>query len=236
LSDGLNPHSALENRFILAVRESYGEYLAYGARSSRKLRPLHQWVADEMQNALRGGYAVQSLRKEKQGGEETIAGRYYDKAVDVSIAKGGGAPVATISIKFVTSNFRQNANNYFEHLMGETANIRRNDIIFGHLMVLPTVLPYFKKSGEIDREERVLNRHLQKYVELGCDDDYPHRPDAMGIGLVSLPLDDLSDVCRIEPANLAEMEISQSVRAALEREFSVPYFMRNMKKRIEEKA
>jgi len=98
------------------------------------------------------------------------------------------------------------------------------------------VLPYFKRSGEIGREERVSNRHLKKYVELGCDDDYPHRPDAMGIGLVSLPLDDLSDVRRIEPANLAEMEISQSVRAALEKEFSVPYFMRNMKKRIEEKA
>jgi len=236
LSDGVNPHSALENRFILAVRESYTQYLAYGSRSSRKLRPLHQWVADEMQSALGEGYAVQSLRKNEQDGEETVAGKYYDKTVDVSIAKGDGASMAIISIKFVTSNFRQNANNYLENLMGETANLRRNDIIFGHLMVLPTVLPYFKRSGEIGREERVSNRHLKKYVELGCDDDYPHRPDAMGIGLVSLPLDDLSDVRRIEPANLAEMEISQSVRAALEKEFSVPYFMRNMKKRIEEKA
>ena len=231
-----NPHSALENRFILAVRESYTQYRAHGSRSSQKLRPLHQWVADEMQSALGEGYVIQSLRKKKQGGEETVAGRYYDKTVDVSVAKGDDTPMAIISIKFVTSNFRQNANNYFEHLMGETANLRRNDIIFGHLMVLPAVLPYLKKGGEIEREERISNQHLQKYVELGCDDDYPHRPDAMGIGLISLPLDDLSDVRRIEPANLTEMEISQSVRAALEKEFSVPCFMRNMKKRIEEKA
>ena len=40
--------------------------------------------------------------------------------------------IATVSFKFVTSNYKQNANNYFENLMGETANIRRQNIGFAH--------------------------------------------------------------------------------------------------------
>jgi len=113
-----NSHSALELRFIRAVRESYSAYNEYGARSNQKLRPLHQWVADEMQRMLGNGYALQGLRKDDDGGESTVAGKYYDKTVDVSIAKVDAAPMAIISIKFITSNFKQNANNYFEHLMG----------------------------------------------------------------------------------------------------------------------
>lgn len=230
-----NQIAALEGRFILAVRESYAAYNEHGARSNQKLRPLHQWVADEMQRMLGGGYSLQSLRKGDEGGEETVAGKYYDKTVDVSIAKYGGAPMAIISIKFITSNFKQNANNYFEHLMGETANLRRNDIVFGHLMVLPTVVPYLKRGGAIDHEEHISTQHLQKYVKLGQDNDYPHRPDAMGIGLISLPLDDLSDVRRINLANLDTMDIKPKVRAALENKFSVPRFMRDMKRLVEMK-
>jgi len=228
-----NSHSALELRFIRAVRESYSAYNEYGARSNQKLRPLHQWVADEMQHMLGDGYALQGLRKDDDGGEATVAGKYYDKTVDVSIAKVDAAPMAIISIKFITSNFKQNANNYFEHLMGETANLRRGGILFGHLMVLPTVVPYLKRGGAIAHEERISNRHLKKYVKLGQDDDYPHRPDAMGIGLISLPLDDLRDAHKIELADLTKMEISESVRAALQNEFSVPRFMRSMARLVE---
>jgi len=231
----VDQNSELEDRFILAVRESYTAYSEYGARSNQKLRPLHQWVADEMQRMLGDGYALQSLRKDDEGGEDTVAGKYYDKTVDVSIAKGDAAPMAIVSIKFITSNFKQNANNYFEHLMGETANLRRGGILFGHLMVLPTVVPYLKRGGAIASEERISNRHLQKYVKLGQDGDYPHRPDAIGIGLVSLPLDDLRDAHKIEVADLATMEISESVRAALMNEFSVPRFMRNMTRLVEAK-
>jgi len=230
-----NSPPTLENRFILAVRESYAAYNEHGARSNQKLRPLHQWVADEMRRMLGGGYSLQSLRKDSEGGESTVAGKYYDKTVDVSIARVGHAPLAIISIKFITSNFKQNANNYFEHLMGETANLRRGGILFGHLMVLPTVVPYLKRGGAIAHEERISNRHLKKYVKLGQDDDYPHRPDAMGIGLISLPLDDLSDAHKIELADLTEMEISESVRAALQNEFSVPRFMRAMQRLIQAK-
>ncbi|MDD9823231.1 MAG: hypothetical protein OXU98_10180 [Gammaproteobacteria bacterium] len=230
-----NSYSALESRFIRAVRESYTAYNEHGARSNQKLRPLHQWVADEIQRLLGDGYSLQSLRKDDEGGEETVAGKYYDKTVDVSIAKDDAAPMAIISIKFITSNFKQNANNYFEHLMGETANLRRGGIIFGHLMVLPTVVPYLKRGGAIAHEEHISNQHLQKYVKLGQDDDYPHRPDAMGIGLISLPLDDLSDANKIKLADLTKMEISESVCAVLENEFSVPRFMRDMQRLIEAK-
>ena len=105
-------HSALYDRFICAVQKSYDAYRKHGARSNQKLRPLHQWVADEMKTALGKEYETQSLRIDN-GSEETISGKYYDKTVDVSISKTGGAPLAIVSIKFITSNFKQNANNLF---------------------------------------------------------------------------------------------------------------------------
>jgi len=55
----------------------------------------------------------------------------------------------------------------------------------------------------------------------------------MGIGLISLPLDDLRDAHKIELADLTKMEISESVRAALQNEFSVPRFMRSMARLVE---
>lgn len=225
----------LNDRFVNAIRNSYANYNEHGARSDRKLRPLHQWVADEMQSALGEGYVLQGLRESGEGGEETIAGKYYDKKVDVTIAKEGGDPLAIISVKFITSNFKQNANNYFEHLMGETANIRRRDIVVGHLMALPNELPYLNKDNEIVRRETITTTHLRKYVELARDESYPHRPDAIAISVVSLPMDNLADHRRIKLMDLEAMDVSGDIKDALAGEFSLPHFICTMKNLVRKK-
>ncbi|MDA7955636.1 MAG: hypothetical protein MPK11_07915 [Gammaproteobacteria bacterium] len=223
--------ATLEDRFVCAVRESYGEYNTHGARSSKKLRPLHQWVAEEIERELGAEYKTESLRKDS-GREETIAGKYYDKVVDVSISKKGGAPLAIISIKFITSNFKQNANNYFEHLMGETANIRRAGVGFGHLMVLPEKIPYLKRGGQKDHTEEIGDAHLQKYVELSNDTDHPHRPDVIGIGIVSLH----KSPDKIELADVRKMKLRAEIQSALANELSVPNFFQKMKLLTQTKA
>ena len=223
-----------DGRFLLSVQESYAKYNEHGARSTEKLRPLHQWVSDEIQSALGSRYAIRGLRKESQGAEDKISGKYYDKNVDISICKQD-VPLAVISVKFITSNFKQNANNYFEHLMGETANIRRGDVGFGHFMVLPYKLPYFNKGGESIRIETVKNAHLQKYVKLAQDCDYPHKPDAIGIGVISLPLDDLENFSGIGLIDLNQTELSADIKSALAGELSASSFISKMKALVEQK-
>lgn len=52
-----------------------------------------------------------------------VKGKYYDKDIDITVTKDN-KPVMCIGIKFITSNYKQNTNNYFENMMGETANIQ----------------------------------------------------------------------------------------------------------------
>ena len=225
----------LTGRFTHAIQESYAQYNAHGARSPKKLHPLHQWMADEMRHALGSEYLIQSLRKSGGENEETIHGKYYDKKVDVAVSKKGGEPLAIISVKFITSNFKQNANNYFEHLMGETANIRRRNVGFGHFMVIPEVTPYLDKEGNITSEERIGTGHVQKYINLAHDEDHPHKPDAIGISIICLPVDDLNDVSRITLADLGAMSVSEDVKNALKGELSLSNFIHKMKNLVEEK-
>lgn len=92
--------------------------------------PIHLWFAKAIGNKLGKGYSVRSLGK---GGEFVMSGKYYPKTLDISIFKSKKI-IATISFKFVTSNYKQNSNNYFENLLGETANIRRVGVGFAHII------------------------------------------------------------------------------------------------------
>ncbi len=95
-------------------------------------------------------------------------------------------PIVAVSIRFIGSNFKQNANNYFENLLGECANLRRKRIGFAHFLVLPLLLPYRDRSGEIIRYEKIEETTLSKYFLLYEDDEHPHRPDVLGLALVKI--------------------------------------------------
>lgn len=231
----------LNDRFIDAVRESYAKYNSDGARSPKKIRPLHQWVADEMQCALTDTYILASLTKDGHGKERKVVGKYYDKRVDIAISKTAkGDPIAIISVKFVASNFKQNANNYFEHLMGETANIRRTGTIVGHLMVLPEKIPYFNNKGKITHLETIKSHHLAKYIKLAKDENHPHKPNVLGVGVIDLHVGDWKkdnkiDHAKIGWADLNRTELDQESKDTLSDELSVSRFITTMKSLVEEK-
>ncbi len=67
-----------------------------------------------------------------------------------------------MGLKFVTSNYKQNANNYFESMMGETANIQRQNIPYAQVIVLRYETPYYKKKDWTSRK----TKHLQKLKSL----------------------------------------------------------------------
>ena len=79
--------------------------------------------------------------------EGDIQGRYVDKKVDITVCSADTqTPLAGIAVKFVMQNYSQNSNNYFENMLGETANIRANNCPYFQIFIILDRLPYYKKD------------------------------------------------------------------------------------------
>ena len=175
----------MQNSFIKAIEETFIKYDAHGARSNKKLIPLHSWFAMTMKEKLGDSYLVEGLA---HGGEQSLDGKYYPKTLDISIKKDNKI-ITTISLKFVMCNYKQNSNNYFENLLGETSNIKRVGVGFAHFFVLRSKTPYRDKNkgnlhGKTKKYEEITRKYLLKYLKLHADLDFPHKPDVLGIALI----------------------------------------------------
>ena len=214
----------LQFNFIKAINASFSAYNKKGgARSNKKLIPIHKFLSETILRKLKNKYSIKSLGI-GDGKEATIDGKYYPKDLDVAIFKNNKI-VATVSFKFVTSNYQQNANNYFENLMGETANIRRQNIGFAHFLVLRGHTPYYSKNkgnlrGKEKKIEIISEKHLQKYIKLFNDMDFPHKPDLMGVCLL-----DFNKNKKAKLVNLDDFDFSIETKRLLENEFSFNKFL-----------
>lgn len=163
----------MNNQEILEViRDSFKNYLEVGtSRSTAKLKILHGGISKDIINRLGPGYSIQSqgYGNDKEG---IIQGKYYPKNVDITVYSNK-EPVAGYAVKFVMRNYSQNSNNYFENMLGETANIRANGIPYFQIFIIFDKVPYYKKGGELSRYD-VFNEHnVSKYLALSNDDtDY----------------------------------------------------------------
>ena len=158
-----------------AIRDSYFNYLRFGDRSEKKLKPLHGWIGNTISSFIpKERYDVYFLN----GKEVQTECEYYKKMIDVAIVKKDVKVIKikrvfytpeiemAISIKFITSNFKQNANNYFENLLGECANLRARGIKFGHFVIFRDRMPYFESNKKIKRWEILEDRDINKYIKL----------------------------------------------------------------------
>ena len=203
------------------MSQSLADYHKFGARSPRKLLAPHRWIAETALTRLGDGFRVNAYGV-GDGKEKTVPGKYYDKTVDVAVEKLDGTVVAVASFKFVTSNYKQNSVNYFENLLGETANIRRAGVGFAHLLVLRKNMPYLKKSGKRGRGEKITERNMAKYIKLFRDEDHPHRPDVLGVALVDFDADNRARFCEED----SDLDFSPQTIAALQGEWAVENFVR----------
>ena len=214
----------IQNKFLKAI---YLSFIAYnkkgGARSNKKLIPIHKFLAETISKKLEKGYSIKSLGI-GDGKEATVNGKYYPKDLDIAVFKSKKI-IATISFKFITSNYKQNANNYFENLMGETANIRRQNIGFAHFLVLQGHTPYFSKNkgnlrGKETKKEIIKEKDLQKYIKLFKDMDFPHKPDLIGICLLDFDT-------RNKPAfvDLDDFDFSSETKQLLKNDLSLNKFL-----------
>lgn len=165
-------------QFLDVIRESFRVYLNVDtSRSTAKLKSLHGKIAEDIQEIFGPQYNVlsQGIGNDSEG---TIDGRYYPKNVDITVCKDG-KPVAGYAIKFVMRNYSQNSNNYFENMLGETANIRAKSVPYFQVFIIFEKVPYYKTGGKFSKYDVISEHNLEKYHALSKDDpaSFLHTPD-----------------------------------------------------------
>jgi len=175
------------NDFLRVLSRSFETYLRTGARSNEKLKILHGFISTTTQNLIGFQYKISSLGF-GDGSEASAPGRYMDKKVDITIFKGRKV-IAGIAVKFVMSNYSQNSNNYFENMLGETANLRSNNIPYFQVFIIPDKIPYYNEARVITRWEEISQHNLDKYIKLSEDnvDSFMHTPTKTFVGVVHIP-------------------------------------------------
>ena len=179
---------------LKVVKDSFIKYLQTGSRSNEKLKILHGKIAADLRRHLGNEYQILSLGVD-EGKEGISPGRYMDKKVDISVYKSG-KPIAGIAVKFVMSNYCQNSNNYFENMLGETANIRSNNVLYFQILIIPEEMPYYDQNEKIKRVEKLTPHYLEKYMKLSKDDisSFKHTPDKTLLMIIKLPDLDLNEI------------------------------------------
>lgn len=178
--------------FCEVITRSFKTFLKTSSRSNEKLKILHRAIAKDLLNRLcveNKNYEIYALGLEGvYGREASLNGRYMDKKIDIAI-KLGDEFVAGIGVKFIMQNYAQNANNYFENMLGETSNIRSAGFLYFQIFIIPEHLPYYDKEGGFDHWEQFSDVHLKKYCALAKDNvhKFYHTPDKTLLVTLQMP-------------------------------------------------
>lgn len=214
-----------EAELIKALEASFVAYKEFGARSTEKLKPIHRYIASVLANIWGKDHTVRFLGEEN--GEMTVDGKYYSKDIDITITKNE-MPVFCLGIKFVTSNYKQNANNYFENMLGETANIQASgNLPYAQLLILRLEPPYYSKNETEtpSRIERINDKDILKYLKLHYDGRQAHRPDYLCILLV-----DINEKTRKVSLSNVDRAFSKDTVSFLKGELSLETFFNEIEK------
>lgn len=156
--------------FLKSIEQSF-EFVLSGKnknRSAKKVEIIHKNIAEHLQFFLGEEYIVKT--KLTTGKEEKIIGRYSTKKVNILIErKVDNKQIAGMGLKFILSSFQKNSNNYFENMLGETANIRSNNIQYFQLIILLENIPNFNGNGNISSFTKLNNGLMKKYDVLSSD-------------------------------------------------------------------
>lgn len=169
-------------KFLAAVQSSFKEYLIHGSRSNAKLKPLHGFIANELHRRLDTEQFTISAQGFQSDSERKIDGRYYPKNIDITVdvrSRGSKIVCGGYAVKFIMRNYVQNSNNYFENMLGETANLRSNQVPYFQILIIFDKIPHYDDRGRLQRYEILTEENLHKYVMLSKDDPafFMHTPD-----------------------------------------------------------
>ena len=173
-----------EKRYLKAIKDAYEAVKRSSPQSNEKLKVLHGWIRSEVQKLFGKDFEVIGLDK-KSKKELKIKGYYYNKNVDIAVTKNGRY-LGVISVKFVISNYNQNKINLFEQQLGETVNLRKNNIVFGSIFILTEPIPYYTNKGEFKKSEHVSDSVVEIYDKLSQSHTQLHAPDAQCLAIFKL--------------------------------------------------
>lgn len=180
--------------FLEIIKKSFYKYLETNSQSNEKLKILHGTIAKDLKSRLGNEFIIHSLGYGDDK-EVIMKGRYIDKKVDIAIEKENDI-ISAVALKFIMRNYAQNSNNYFENMLGETANIRATGKSYFQIVIIPSKIPYFKKDGKLDHIETITENNLSKYIKLSNDniEEFIHTPTKTLIYLIDMPEISLSEI------------------------------------------
>jgi hypothetical protein len=179
---------SIKAQFRKSLEEGYKKYLSVHPRSSEKIIPMHKCLSEIILSKLGGknaGFSVKSMGIDDNK-EYNFKGKYYSKDLDITILYKN-KPISGLGFKFITSNYKQNSNNYFENMLGETANLKRTDFLYGQVLVFKHKMPYYSSDKKtFTKIEHINEKNIAKYVKLH-NDNVPllyHKPDIVFLSFV----------------------------------------------------
>ncbi|MBP1525560.1 MAG: hypothetical protein H9Q65_04485 [Spiroplasma ixodetis] len=180
----IKEHWNIDNEFLEAIENSYKNYLLIHARSNKKLIPLHGYISKKLSIILGKEYKIKSLGFDN-GKESNFKGKFYDKNIDIAVFKNN-IELGGIGIKFITGNYKQNGNNYFENMLGETVNIKRVGTKYAQIIIIKEKIPYFSSDKNLfTKIENISDNDLKKYIILDLEkNEFAHKPDLIYINLI----------------------------------------------------
>ena len=221
----------LHKRFLRAVKFSYKNYKQYGGRSNQKLKPLHGWIQNELTQRLGDDYLLEGI-SETSNKERSVEGWYYKKNSDVVVSKDG-IDVGVVSVKFPVQSYKKNKINMFETQLGETANLRMNNIVFGNFLVLPVPLPNVS-HGKVNKLDVITDDVIDLYVRVAEDYQNRHAPNVQAVAITKINLSS-DKVISVRFANRSEVSLNDENWDHLKRTLSIGRFFKLMCSQIESK-
>lgn len=167
-----------------------------------------------LQEIWGNNYKINFLDSDNQ--EAKVEGKYYPKFVDIVISDNN-MPIFCLGVKFITSNYKQNSINYFENMMGETANIQASNIPYAHIIILRYKTPYYTKFDSVNpsRIETISAYDIKKYLNLIFDNPQAHRPFEISTFFVNIDEKNY----KVQKADLSE-SIESSICKLIENKLS----------------
>lgn len=177
------------------LEKSYGCYLQYGARSTKKLYFPHLWIRETLKKYLGNEYKFYSYGWDDSefDKEYNVQGIAYKKRSDITVLNKNNDVVGVVSFKFISSNYSQNSNNYFENLLGECFNIQAKKIPFCHILVIRDQIPYYNSNQDCNKIDKLKNHHLDKYIKIKMLDDCISIPKKISINVIKLNINCCGD-------------------------------------------
>ena len=221
----------LHKRFLSAVKCSYENYKQHGGRSNQKLKPLHGWIQSELHRSLGDDFQLEGI-SETSSKERSVEGWYYKKNSDVVVSKEG-IDVGVVSVKFPVQSYKKNKINMFETQLGETANLRMNNIVFGNFLVLPVPLPNVS-HGKVNKLDVITDDVIDLYVRVAQDFQNTHAPNVQAVAITKLSSSGVK-VNRVRFANRSEVSLHDENWDHLKGILSIGHFFDLMCSQIETK-